>query len=73
MRITLAASFASLEGHFGLSASTPLLSYLTGGDRYTAFILPMDGLITFSAEITKPIGLGGQAEVASITVDIDIT
>jgi hypothetical protein len=71
MRFTL-ADFASLEGHFGPSASTPLFILLEKIDIPSSSYVWMV-LITFSAERTKPIGLCGQAEVTSITVDIDIT
>ena len=63
-------TFASLEGYFGPSASTHALIILPGGID----ILPSSYLwmisMTLSAEIT---GLCGRAEVASITVDVDIT
>jgi hypothetical protein len=57
--------------HFGPSAPTPLLSYRTIDIPPSSYLWMV--LMTFSAEITKPIGLCRQAEVASIIVDIDIT
>jgi hypothetical protein len=69
MRFTLAADLASLDGHFGPPASAPLPDEIDIPPSSYLWMI----LVIFSAEITKPIGLCRQAEVASITVNIDIT